>query len=125
MSRAKKAKETAVTNMLMVMYADGKVTEEEKIAFMVSCAHVGITPEEANAHMENIVSNPESIKLTRPKGAKECLDHLFASVTVMMSDGDMHAKELELCRKYAGALGIPNEIMSDMIEICRKVNTQL
>ena len=125
MSRAKKAKETCMTNMLCVMYADGKVTDEEIDAFIVACIHLGIPKEEADAHMKKIMSNPESMKVTLPKGAEECLNHLFASVTVMMSDGDMHAKELELCRKYAGALGILPEIMSDMIGICRKVNAQL
>ena len=120
MSQAKKAKETCMTNMLGVIAADGKVTEEELIAFQVGCESLGITEEEAKAHIKKVTSNPKSVQFTRPEGREECLKHLFVSVMTMYADGHMHPEELETCRVYADALGIPKDIVSDMSEIVKK-----
>ena len=118
MSRAKKAKETCMTNMLGVMCADGKVTEEEKLAFVAGCMTLGITEEEAMAHIESLPT--KSFQFTRPKGELECLKNLFNCVMIMYADGHMHPEELETCRVYADALGIPRDIVSDMSEIVKK-----
>jgi|TARA_B100000315_G_scaffold100671_1_gene92515 uncharacterized membrane protein YebE (DUF533 family) len=122
MSRAKKAKETCMSNMYFVMEADGKITHEEKIMFMAACKSLGITEEEAEAHIERVISNPESLlgQTTRPKGAEECLKHLFASVMMMYADGHMHPEELKWCQVYAAALGIPKDTVSAMIEVVKK-----
>ena len=125
MSRAKKAKETCMTNMMFVIAADGKVTEEEHDAFMAASMALGITPEEAQAHIEKVTSNPESIQFTRPKGAEECLKHLFASVNAMYADGHMHPEELKVCRVYADALGIPKDVTSDMIEFIKNSRNKM
>ncbi len=121
MGRAKNEKETCLMNMYGVMFADGKATQDESNVFLVvSTKFFGFTMEETMAIIDKVRKNPESIKYAVPKDESERIDHLAYSVLMMMSDGHMHAKELELCRKYAAALGLSSAVVSDLIKGVKK-----
>ncbi len=127
MSRTKKEKETEVAYMLKVMLADGKVHSEELKWFEMVCGKLGFTSEETMAFHDRVRNNPESLfdikKFTPAKDAHERVNQLMSAVMMMMSDGDIDDIELEICRDYAGALGLEKDIVSNIIEDIKKLKT--
>ncbi len=128
MAMTKKEKETEVAIMLTVMLADGKVHPEELRWFGKVCERkLGFTSEETKAFHDRVLKDPESLfdvkKFTPAKDAHERVNQLMSAVMMMMSDGDIDDIELEICRDYAGALGLEKDIVSNIIEDIKKLKT--
>jgi|TARA_B100000315_G_scaffold101053_1_gene92859 uncharacterized tellurite resistance protein B-like protein len=102
----KKEKETVVSNMWAVMHADEKLHLKEKIWFeRTACRVLGFTHEEAQELVCKLQENPESIKFTPAKDDEGRIGQLIPVVHMMMSDGVIDDREMEICRIYADKLG--------------------
>tara|TARA_B100002003_G_scaffold173967_1_gene161866 strand:- start:214 stop:663 length:450 start_codon:yes stop_codon:yes gene_type:complete len=115
--KAKKEKETVVSNMVAVMVSDGKVTPEEMEWLAEACGKLGFTLEEAKALYDRALNNPESIKFTPAKDVQDRANQLIPVVKMMMSDGVIDDREMVLCRLYAAKLGLEPDTVSDTIGI--------
>ena len=117
----KLVKKEAVSNMLMVMLSDGKVTPEEMKWFEVACGKLGFTLEETKALYDRALNNSGSLfdfkKFTPAKDVHERVNRLIPVILMMMSDGVIDDRELEFCRLYAAALGFEPDTVSDIIEV--------
>ena len=119
--KAKKEKETVVSNMFAVMLLDEKVHPKEERWFEIACGKLGFTPEETQAYIDKLWENPKSLfnakKFTPAKDVRERLNQLYPVVLMMMSDGVIDDREMEICRIYADKLGF-EPYLGDQVSGC-------
>jgi uncharacterized tellurite resistance protein B-like protein len=114
----KKEKETVVSNMWAVMHSDEKLHLKEKIWFEhTACRVLGFTHEESQALIYKLQENPESIKFTPAKDVEGRIGQLMPVVMMMMSDGVIDDREMEICRIYADKLGF-EPYLGDQVSGC-------
>jgi uncharacterized tellurite resistance protein B-like protein len=117
-SKASKERMSAVMNAIVVMQADGKVTEEEKKMLMAICQRVGLTESE----FKKIMNRPDKIKFTPPQSDKERVSQIYDAVWMMMVDGEIDEDEMQVCEQLAVMLGYRPAIVRDMV---RKVASRM
>ena len=101
-----------IKNLISVAMVDGHLADEEWALLSRVAHHLGMSSET----IQNIKNNPEEIKFIAPKKYEEKLQQVTDLVAVMMVDGDVDQKELELCKKIALKLDLLPRVINDMID---------
>lgn len=112
-SRSVSERRSAVKNVIAVMMADGKISDEEKAFLAMVCKRVGVSPSE----LEEMLGQLTDIRFVKPKDANECAAQLFDAVLMMMADGDISSREMTLCRAIALGLGFRPAAVDRVIEL--------
>lgn len=105
-------KVTALTNIVMVMYADGKVRPEELEYLEKLRKRLGLTKEE----VDDICRNPERLSLVIPGTVNEKIFQLINMIFMMKADGEIHPSERDLCVKFALAIRLPPLKVAQLID---------
>lgn len=114
-SKEEKERLSHIRNLLTVAVADGKLHPNE-LAQIAAIAHrEGITDEEFKKNVEKCIKKPDSIKFIAPTDAEKRSQYLADLVGLMMIDGDIHPKEMLVCKGAAIGLGFPPEIVEASI----------
>jgi tellurite resistance protein len=95
-------KRAALSNTILVMLADGKITREEKAILNKVRKRLGASKEVVN----ELIKKPSQIKMVVPKSAKDKKQQLVDMLDMMRADGDIAKQEKDLCTKYALAIGL-------------------
>lgn len=100
-----------IKNLIMLALADGKATESELALVAAIASREELTQEE----LDNLIDNPDSVKIKLPDDEATKLRYIEDMVTLMMIDGDLDDNELAMCKIYAIALGYESTIVEKMI----------
>lgn len=98
-------------NLVMLASADERFTDSELAVLLAVASRENITPEEFN----NVIDNPDSVKITLPEDEDTKLAFMRDMVAMMMVDGELDEQELSICKIYAMALGYRGSIIDGMI----------
>jgi uncharacterized tellurite resistance protein B-like protein len=109
--RKKKLAKGHIRNLIEVAYSDGEFDTLE-VDYLLSLAGRFKISE---AELKSIKDNPESIDYEAPHRDQQRFEHLYQLVNMMMMDGVIHDKELEICKKYAQRLNLRPEFVDDMV----------
>jgi uncharacterized tellurite resistance protein B-like protein len=114
-----------VKNLISVAMADGHLDHGEWELLLSICKVMEITEEE----IQEIKRTPESVKFVPPKKYEDKVQQIQDLVSIMTIDGEINAKELELCKKISLKLDIlpqmVDKILSDMFPDDLKKNVPL
>ena len=100
-----------VKNLVTIAMADGRLDQEEWDLLMRIARHLGMEEEE----IKNIKNGFEKTDFVPPKKYEDKVQQVRDLVAIMMIDGEINEKELELCKKAAVRLKIPPELVDEMI----------
>ena len=92
---------SALKNVVAMMVADGKIDDAEKMWLTRVCGRLGLDV----GDVQRIFNDPTSISFTTPQNPTEKAYQLIDSVFMMVVDGHIDSREMDLCLKLAGALG--------------------
>lgn len=101
-----------IKNLIAVAMADGHLADEEWALLSRVAERLKMSAEE----IQNIRNNPSEVKFVAPRKYKEKLQQVNDLVALMMVDGDVSPREMELCKKIALKLDLLPRIVSDMID---------
>ena len=110
-SQSTKEKKSTVMNVLVVMQADGKITDSEKEILSGVCRRVGLSQKEYN----EILDNPKKVKFTPAKDGKERLEQLIDAIYMMMADGEIDKLERDICMSIATKLDFRPSLVDDLV----------
>lgn len=100
-----------IKNLIMLALADGKASESELALIAAIAAREELTQEQ----LDNLIENPDSVKIELPEEEEIKKRYLADMVSLMMVDGDMDDNELVLCKLYAVTLGYDSSIVESLV----------
>lgn len=109
--KKKKLAKGHMKNLLEVAYSDGEFDELE-IEYLLSLAGRFNISE---AELKLIKENPGLVDYQAPTRDQQRFEHLYQLVNMMMIDGAIHEREVEICKKYAIKLSLRPEFVDDMV----------
>ena len=109
--QASKEKKTAVANAIAVMTADGKIDNSELKLLAAICARVGLSEKKT----KEVLANPGKVKFTVPKTREERVRQLIDMVFMMMVDGKIDRREMDVCMTLASRMGFPSSVIPKMM----------
>lgn len=110
-SRENREKLSHLKNLVAIAYADGKLEKSELAAIAVVMEARGINPD----YLERCIKNPKGIDFVIPESYEKRLEYVKDMVFLMMVDGSIHEREMNICKLTAAFLGIGPEIINDMV----------
>lgn len=109
--QALKEKKTAVANAMAVMAADGDIDESELKLLAAICVRVGLNEKQT----KEVLANPGKVKFTVPKDKGERVRQLTDMVFMMMADGKVDRREMDVCMTLASRMGFPSSVIPKML----------
>nr|WKN35858.1 TerB family tellurite resistance protein [Tunicatimonas sp. TK19036] len=110
--RKKKLARGHLKNLIEVAYSDGEFDSVEVDYLLSLAGRFNIS----EAELKNIKDNPDTIEYEPPTRDQQRFEHLYQLVNMMMIDGVIHDKEIDICKKYAQRLNLRPEFVDDMVE---------
>lgn len=110
--QSQKEKETAVKNVIAVMLADGKIVPNEIKFLSTVCQRVGLSEKE----LKTILQNPQSIQFTPPKNPNNRMQELVDMVWMMLVDGQIDQREMDICIALATRLGFKPSAVGALVQ---------
>lgn len=110
--RALKEKKTAVLNVMKVMEVDGAIDEKELLVLAKVCARVGLSPK----HLKGLIGARDKVEFTVPKDMDQRVLLLFDMTLMMMADGEIDKREMDLCMTLASRMGFPASVIPDLVK---------
>lgn len=111
MSKSEKERLSHLRNLISVAAIDGKIEESEMNILAKVASREGMSEYEFRRCLEN----PGSVKFVVPNSDEKCRQFLLDLVVMMMVDGDIDEKEIELCKVIAVGLGYKPEVVHALI----------
>ncbi len=99
-------------NLICVAMADGHLDEGEWEMVKSIARLMEIT----EADIEAIRKNPESVSFVPPKRYEDKVEQIQDLVSLMTIDGEINARELELCKKISLRLDVLPQIVDQVLE---------
>ncbi|EAY31706.1 tellurite resistance TerB family protein [Microscilla marina] len=99
-------------NLYLIAVADGKLADEEKKILVKFSQKMGINAREASEIMLDIRYRDFVV----PQSKDEQMAHFKDIVSMMMSDGNIHNQEYELCKRYAEKIGKSEITLNRLID---------
>lgn len=109
--RAAKERKSALVNVLGVMVADGKIDINEQVFLAKVAVRLGMNEKE----FKKVLANPSAVEFTPPKDNKERVYQLLDLITMMLADGQITQREMELCINVASRLGFATATVPTLI----------
>ena len=111
-SQSQKERETAVKNVIAVMLADGKIDPNEMQFLSMVCRRVGLSEKE----LKGILQKPQSIKFTPAKSPNDRMQQLVDMVWMMLADGEIDQREMDMCITLATHLGFKPSAVGALVQ---------
>ncbi len=110
--QATREKKAAVKNVLAVMAADGQIDKRELAFVALVCKRVGLNPK----HLKELISASHKVQFTVPEAMEERVLQLIDMVFMMMADGKIDPREMDLCMTLASRMGFPASVIPDLVK---------
>lgn len=104
------SQEDQISILAHLSKADNVVAEEEYKLIQFVAKGLGISPEKT----DEIMNNPRPIPKLKSLPPEEKFDYLFNIISLMKSDGKVHANEIKFCEKIAFNLGYKPGVIADL-----------
>lgn len=101
-----------IKNLICVAMVDGHLDEGEWELLRSIAKIMGLTDDE----IKSIKNNPEMVSFVPPKKYEEKVEQIHDLVALMTIDGEINAKELELCKKISLKLDILPQMVDQILE---------
>lgn len=111
-SQSQKEKETAVKNLIAVMLSDGEIDQNEMKHLGIVCRRHGISEKQ----LKEILSKPQSIKFTVPKEPNDRMQQLIDMVWMMLADGQIDQREMDMCITLATKMGFRPSAVTQLVQ---------
>jgi len=112
----KKKRKSHFKNLLAVAMADGNLDNVEFEYIMRLAEKCYMSRDE----VKRVLDHPEAISFYPPKTNRERFDQMYNLVTVMLVDGTIDDREIQLCKVFAMRLGfkpaLVDKLILDLIE---------
>jgi hypothetical protein len=114
-----KQRKSALVTVLQVMLADGKISPSEQVFLAKVAARLGMKEKE----LKKVLANPSAVEFTPPKDNRERVYQLFDVILMMLADGRVDQREMELCIHAASRLGFPTSTVPTLVNgIVQRIN---
>ncbi|MBQ0070234.1 MAG: hypothetical protein KBT09_10890 [Bacteroidales bacterium] len=100
-----------IKNLIMLALADGKATDSELALVASIASRESLSQDE----LDNLIDNPESVKIELPEDEETKKRYLTDMVALMMIDGEMDDNEIALCKLYAISLGYDSSVVENLV----------
>lgn len=107
----KKKRKSHFKNLLAVAMADGHLDNIEFEYIMQLANQCYMSREE----VQRVIDFPEAINFHAPKTNRERFDQMYDLVTVMLVDGNIDDREIQLCKIFAMRLGFKPAIVDKLV----------
>lgn len=101
-----------IGNLFSISSVDGKFSNSEAKAILKICERYQISRQEIN---EMIEEGGSSKSYVIPSDTYEKLDQVYDFVTLILADGTIDTKELELCKEITKALNINQKNVNNLL----------
>lgn len=108
----KKKRKSHFKNLLAVAMSDSNLANVE-FDFIIGLANKCYMTQD---EVRRVIDHPEQINFYPPQTTRERIDQLYDLVTVMLVDGTIDPRELEICKTFAMRLGFRPAIIDQMIK---------
>lgn len=99
-------------NLVVMSLKDGSVCDPERDLLSFLAAKWGLLPEEARS----VLDNPDRLEVKLAKELEARFHQVYDLTELMIIDGEMRAKERELCMALAVELGFDESVVRVIIE---------
>ena len=125
-SRDKKKRLSHIRNLVGLACSDGTLDQNELDLIFRIAIKGGLTSDE----FKRIVQRPDSVAFTPPENYRERFEQLYDMVLIMMIDGEIHEREIAVCKLTAIRLGFKHQIIDKIIRdvidlIARGIATEI
>ncbi|MEP2688861.1 hypothetical protein [Maribacter dokdonensis] len=107
----KKKRKSHFKNLLAVAMADGNLDNIEFDYIMQLADKCYMSRDE----VKRVIDFPEAITFHPPKTNRERFDQMYDLVTVMLIDGRIDDREMQLCKVFAMKLGFKPAIVDKLV----------
>lgn len=111
-SQSQKERETTVKNVIAVMLADGQMDPDEMRFLNAVCQRVGLSEKE----LKGVLKNPQNIEFTPAKNPNERMQQLIDIIGMMLSDGHIDSREMDICITLATKLGFKPSSVAALVQ---------
>ena len=101
-----------IKNLISVAMVDGHVDPGEWELLSSIARILGMTQEDIDA----IRRNPDSVKFVPPRKYEDKVEQIHDLIAIMTIDGEINAKELELCKKISLKLDILPQMVDQILQ---------
>lgn len=101
-----------IGNLFSISSVDGKFSNSEAKAILKICERYQISRQEIN---DMIKEGSSSKDYVIPSDTFEKLDQVYDFVTLILADGSIDTKELELCKEIAKAIKIETKNINNLL----------
>ena len=97
--------------LILLALADGRLDKRELGALAAVASRDGLT----RPDVERCIKDPDSVDFVMPDEENSKAKYLRDMVLLMMADGVVEAREMEICRLTAQALGYEPEVIDGLL----------
>jgi tellurite resistance protein len=101
-----------IKNLISIAMVDGHLDPEEWELLCSIARVLGMSTEE----IEHIKNNPDAVQFVPPRKYEEKVEQIHDLVAIMTIDGQINAKELDLCKKISLKLDILPQMVDQILE---------
>lgn len=109
----KKRGKAQLKNLLELALADGQFDDIEAEYLLSLAQRFNISENE----LKKLKANVDSVEYKPPVNDREKFDHLHQLVRMMLMDGEIHDREMEICKVLSVRLGLKPELVDDFIKV--------
>ncbi|MBX9850745.1 MAG: TerB family tellurite resistance protein [Cytophagaceae bacterium] len=110
-TKKNKTQKSHLKNLIALAKADGMISSEELALLHKLGAKNGLKESEVNA----LIEDAKEFAVEIPSNDSERFDQIFELVQVMMADGGVDDKEMDLCIEAAEKLGFRKAIVGVLV----------
>ncbi len=111
--KKKKRTKAHLKNLIQIAESDGSFDSAEVDYLLSLAGRFDITEEE----LKSIKDRPRTESYDAPTGDRERFDHLHQLVCMMLIDGEIHEREMSICKRYAEELELRTEFVDDFVKV--------
>lgn len=115
-SRTNDEIKTRMYDLIRIMLADRKIEPNEEVLLVKLASKIGLSENELKQIIQQVMTNPSSIKVSYPTEPKEKINYLLDMVAMMMADGRIDPREAIICETIAIKLGFRPQIVPKMVK---------
>ena len=108
-----KIRKSHIMNLMTLAMSDGNIDIREQELLFDIATRWGLSLNE----FEEILKNPHKVKFLPPTNNQDRAYQLLDLVFMMMIDGKIREREMDLCKTLAPSLGYPPSVIDKLVKI--------
>jgi uncharacterized tellurite resistance protein B-like protein len=109
----KKRNKAHLKNLIEVAMSDGQLDNIEIDFILALAKRFNISP----AEVKRLKENTSSVQYDPPSSDRERFDQIHQLVRIMLIDGEIHERELQICKVLATRMGLRTDFVEDFVKV--------